>query len=301
MYSDIRKHKLFSYLVLIGFGLFLAAFVTALTVYFGEGSYAIVPIAMGFSMITSIITYYNSDKIVLKLNGARPATRQEDLELTNLLEGIVIATGLPKPKLYVIDDMSMNAFATGRNPENAVICVTKGLMSKLDKYELEAVLAHELSHIKNYDILLSTVVAVMVGFVVVIADMLTRSLFYRRRRSNNNNNGGAEGIIMIVSLVFIILSPISMKLMQLFMSRKREYLADASAIEITRKPDSLVSALAKISGDDDILEAANKSTSHMYFSEPVKKLNKDGKRKRSAFMSTHPLIEDRIKAIRELN
>jgi heat shock protein HtpX len=200
----------------------------------------------------------------------------------------------------VIDDMSMNAFATGRNPENAVICVTKGLMTKLDKYELEAVLAHELSHIRNYDILLSTVVSVMVGFVVVIADFMTRRLFFRRRRSSNNNSGGAEAILVVISLIFIILSPLFMKMMQLFMSRKREYLADASAVEITRNPDAMISALAKISGDDDILEAANKSTAHMYFSAPVKKLGARRKRK-SAFMSTHPLIEDRISALRKLN
>ncbi len=299
MYSDIRKHKTVSFLVLLGFGAFLALFVIALNFYFGDGSYAIVPIAMTFSILTSLITYYNSDKIVLKLNGARPATRDEDLELTYLLEGIVLATGLPKPRLYVIDDMSMNAFATGRNPENAVICVTKGLMKKLDKYELEAVLAHELSHIKNYDILLSTVVSVMVGFVVVIADFLTRSLFFRRRGSKNNNDSG-NVVIMLISLLFIILSPIFMKLMQLFMSRKREYLADASAVEITRNPDAMINALKKISGDSDVLEAANKSTAHMYFSAPVKSLGKKRQNK-SSILSTHPAIADRIRALRNLD
>jgi len=300
VYSDIRKHKIMTFFIIIGFIAFLSFFIVALNIYFGEGSYAIVPIAMLFASIGAIGAYYNSDKIVLKLNGARPATREENLELVYLLEGIVIATNLPMPKLYVIDDMSMNAFATGRNPENAVICVTKGLMAKLDKYELEAVLAHELAHIKNYDILLSTIVSVMVGFVVVIADILTRRMFFgRRRRSSNSDNDGGNAILMVISLIFIILSPIFMKMMQMFMSRKREYLADASAVEITRNGDAMISALAKISGDDDILEAANKSTAHMYFSAPVKSLNK--KKKKSSLMSTHPLIKDRITAIKELD
>ena len=251
-----------------------------------------IPIALVFSILPAIISYYNCDKMVLGLNGARPATREQDLQLSVILENLCIASGLPKPKLYVIQDGSPNAFATGRNPENAVICVTTGLLEKLNKYELEGVIAHELSHIKNYDILLSTVVSVFVGFVVILSDFFTRIAF-RGSRNRDDDNGG-NAIVAIIAILFLILSPIFATLMQLAISRKREYLADASAIEITRNPDGLISALQKISGDPDILEAANKSTAHMYISNPLKE-------KKSDLWSTHPAIEKRIEALRNIN
>jgi len=293
MYSAINKQKVSTFFVVLGFTLFVAAFVYAISLYFGAGSLFIVPIALGIASISSLVIYYNSDKIVLKLNGARFATDEEDRQLRLLLEGIVLATGLPEPRLYVIDDMSMNAFATGRNPENSVICVTKGLMEKLDKYELEAVLAHELSHIKNYDILLSTVIAVMVGFIVVIADMLRRLVFTRRRGSSRKG----ELIGYILLLIFALLSSVFAKMIQFFISRKREYLADASAVEITRNKDAMISALQQLRGDHDVLEVANKSTLQLYIVEPVKRLKI---KEKSNLFSTHPSIRQRVEAINNL-
>ncbi len=248
-----------------------------------------IPIAVVGAVVPAIISYNNCDKIVLSLNGARPATREQDLLLSNLLDNMCIASGLPRPKLYVINDGSPNAFATGRNPENAVICVTTGLLEKLDKYELEGVLAHELSHIKNYDILLSTIVSIFVGFVVILSDWFTRWSF---RRSSNNDN--KNPIFVIIGLLFLVLSPIFATLMKLAISRKREFLADASAIEMTRNPDGLISALQKIALDPDVLEAANKSTAHMYISNPLKD-------KTSDLFSTHPSTEKRIEALRHIN
>lgn len=248
-----------------------------------------IPIAVVGAVVPAIISYKNCDKIVLSLNGARPATREQDLLLSTVMDNMCIASGLPRPKLYVINDASPNAFATGRNPENAVICVTTGLLEKLDKYELEGVIAHELSHIKNYDILLSTIVSIFVGFVVILSDWFTRWSFRRSSNSNNKNP-----IFVIIGILFLILSPIFATLMKLAISRKREFLADASAVEMTRNPDGLISALQKIALDPDPLETANKSTAHMYISSPFKD-------KTSDLFSTHPSTEKRIEALRHIN
>lgn len=250
-----------------------------------------------FAIVSTWSSYYYSDKIVLKLNNARPATREEDLKLVNILDSLVISAGLPeKPQLYVIEDAQPNAFATGRNPKHAVICVTTGLLEKLDYYELEGVLAHEMSHIKNYDILLSAVVSVMVGFVVILSDWFTRISFYGGRRGrdgDNDNNGNA--IVMLIGLIFLILAPIFGQLMQLAISRKREFLADATAIEFTRNPDGLISALEKISADPNELKVANKATENMYIANPFR-----NKKKSSDLWSTHPSTEARIEALRNL-
>jgi heat shock protein HtpX len=255
-------------------------------------------IALAFSIISSWSSYYYSDKIVLKLNNARPATKEENLQLVNILDSLVIAAGLPnKPELYVVEDAQPNAFATGRNPEHSVICVTTGLLKKLEYYELEGVIGHELAHIKNYDIRLSAVVTVMVGFVVMLSDMFSRYLFWggNHRRSNDKDNGNA--ILMLIGLIFLILSPIFGKLMQLAISRKREFLADATSVEFTRNPEGLISALEKISNDPNELQTANNSTSHMYIANPFRK---NGKKKSSNIWSTHPSTEDRIEALRNL-
>ena len=208
-----------------------------------------------------------------------------------------ISAGLQeKPQLYVIEDAQPNAFATGRNPKHAVICVTTGLLEKLEYYELEGVLAHEMSHIKNYDILLSAVVSVMVGFVVILSDWFTRISFYGGRRGrdrDNDNNGNA--IVMLIGLIFLILAPIFGQLMQLAISRKREFLADATAVEFTRNPDGLISALEKISADPNELKVANKATENMYIANPFR-----NKKKSSDLWSTHPSTEARIEALRNL-
>ena len=252
-------------------------------------------IALIFSIISAWSSYYYSDKIVLSLNKARPATREENLQLVNILDSLVVASGLGvTPKLYVVEDDQPNAFATGRDPEHSVICVTTGLLEKLNYYELEGVIGHELGHIKNYDIRLSAVVTVMVGFVVMLSDMFSRYMFWggNRRRSNDNKNGNA--IFMLIGLIFLILSPIFGKLMQLAISRKREFMADATSVQFTRNPDGLISALIKISQDPNELKTANNSTAHMYISNPFRN------KKSSSIWSTHPSTEDRINALKNL-
>ncbi len=296
MFEDIKKNKIKSWFIVLLFLAFIAVIVYYICMALDLGELSII-IAIIFAIVSTWGSYYYSDKIVLKLNNARPATREEDLKLVNILDSLVISAGLPeKPQLYVIEDAQPNAFATGRNPKHAVICVTTGLLEKLDYYELEGVLAHEMSHIKNYDILLSAVVSVMVGFVVILSDWFTRISFYGGRRGrdgDNDNNGNA--IIMLIGLIFLILAPIFGQLMQLAISRKREFLADATAIEFTRNPDGLISALEKISTDPNELKVANKATENMYIANPFR-----NKKKSSDLWSTHPSTEARIEALRNL-
>lgn len=296
MFEDIKKNKIKSWFIVLLFLAFIAVIVYYICMALDLGELSII-IAMIFAIVSTWGSYYYSDKIVLKLNNARPATREEDLKLVNILDSLVISAGLPeKPQLYVIEDAQPNAFATGRNPKHAVICVTTGLLEKLDYYELEGVLAHEMSHIKNYDILLSAVVSVMVGFIVILSDWFTRISFYGGRRGrdrDNDNNGNA--IVMLIGLIFLILAPIFGQLMQLAISRKREFLADATAVEFTRNPDGLISALEKISADPNELKVANKATENMYIANPFR-----NKKKSSDLWSTHPSTEARIEALRNL-
>lgn len=301
MFESIKKNKIESAVII---GIFILA-ITLIVYYICNalnlGTFSIV-IALIVSIASSWGSYYYSDKIVLSLNKARPATKEEDLQLVNILDSLMVASGLPiKPKLYVVDDAQPNAFATGRNPENAVVCVTTGLLEKLDYYELEGVLAHEMSHIKNYDIRLSCVVSVMVGFIVMISDLFSRMLFWgglRGRDSDSNSKG--NGILMIIGLVFLILSPIFGSLMQLALSRRREFLADSTAVEFTRNPEGLISALEKLENDPNQLETANSATANMYIVNPFKKDTKEGKKKTSSIWSTHPSTADRIEALRNL-
>ena len=296
MFEDIKKNKIKSWFIVLLFLAFIAVIVYYICMALDLGELSII-IAMIFAIVSTWGSYYYSDKIVLKLNNARLATKEEDLKLVNILDSLVISAGLQeKPQLYVIEDAQPNAFATGRNPKHAVICVTSGLLEKLDYYELEGVLAHEMSHIKNYDILLSAVVSVMVGFIVILSDWFTRISFYGGRRGrdrDNDNNGNA--IIMLIGLIFLILAPIFGQLMQLAISRKREFLADATAIEFTRNPDGLISALEKISADPNELKVVNKATENMYIANPFR-----NKKKSSDLWSTHPSTEARIEALRNL-
>lgn len=287
--ESVKKNKISSFFIVSLFIIVIMVGVYAVCMYNDLGVYSI-PIALVFAIVPTIISYYNCDKMVLAINHARPATREQDLQLSVILENLCIASGLPKPKLYVIEDKSPNAFATGRNPQNAVICVTTGLLEKLDKYELEGVVAHEMAHIKNYDILLSTVVSVFVGFVVILSDWFSRFTF----RKNNNSENKSNGIMAIIAIVFLILSPLFATLMQLAISRKREFLADATSVEFTRNPDGLISALKKISEDNTVLNVANRSTAHMYITNPFKDKRKD-------LWSTHPSIERRIDALKGIH
>lgn len=260
-----------------------------------------IAIALIFSILSSFVSYYNSDRIILSVTKARPATEEEDRKLVHIFESIMISSGLPcQPKLYVVDDAQPNAFATGRNPEHAIICVTTGLLEKLDYYELEGVIAHEMGHIRNYDILLSAVVTVMVGFIVMLSDMFSRFSFrHSRRRSSDDDNSSLSIILMLIGLIFLILGPIFAKIMQMAISRKREFMADATAIEITRNPQGLISALKKLDSDSNELKVANNATSHMYIVNPFK--NKSGKKaKKAGLFDTHPSIEERIQALENL-
>ena len=300
MFETIRKNKIES-------GVIIAIFIIVITliVYYicnalELGAFSII-FALIFSIASAWGSYYYSDKIVLSLNRARPATKEENQKLVNIFDSLMIPSGLTvKPKLYIVEDNQPNAFATGRNPENAVVCVTTGLLEKLDYYELEGVLAHEMAHIKNYDIRLSCVVSVMVGFIVMLADLFSRLVFWGGLKDNDSDNNNGNGILMLIGLVFLIISPIFGSLMQLALSRRREFLADSTAVEFTRNPEGLISALQKLEDDPNQLETANSATANMYIVNPFKKNTKEGKKKSTSIWSTHPSTADIIEALRNL-
>lgn len=252
----------------------------------------ILVIAVLFSVGMSFTSYWYSDKIVLKMSGAQEIKKEESLELYRLVENLCITAGLSLPKIYIINDPSLNAFATGRNEEHAVIAVTTGLLEILDRSELEGVIAHELSHIGNRDMLLSTVVVILVGLVVLLSDMFLRWTFWGRR-GDDDRGGNLKAIMFVIGIILAILSPLFANLMQLAISRKREFLADTSGALLTRYPEGLAKALEKISSSPLQLKSANKATAHLYIASPFKK-------KVSRLFLTHPPIEDRIKALREM-
>jgi heat shock protein HtpX len=253
-----------------------------------------------FSVFYSLISYFFSTNITLAISRAHEVDRQENQQLYNLVENLAITAGIPTPKIYIIDDTALNAFATGRNPQNSVIVFTSGILEKLDKTELEGVAAHELSHIGNYDVRLMTLVVVLVGVLTLLADFFLRFSFFGGRRKGRSSEGGQiQAIFMIAGIVLAILSPIIATLIQLAVSRKREYLADASGALLTRYPAGLASALEKISQDTEALEAANKATAHMYIENPLRN-NKSGVGWFAGLFNTHPPIEDRIKRLREM-
>lgn len=254
--------------------------------------------AVVFSVLMSFFTYWYSDKIVLGLSKAKEVKKRENLELYRLVENLCIAAGLPQPKIYIIEAQQPNAFATGRDPEHAVIAVTRGLLEKLEKKELEGVLAHELSHIGNRDILLGTVVVILVGIVALLSHWFLRISFFggvRRRDSK----GQAGVIILILGILAIILAPLAAKIIQLAVSRRREFLADASGALLTRYPEGLARALGKISRDQTALKVASNATAHLYISSPFR-----GKQSKNWFIKlflTHPPVEARMKALREMS
>lgn len=247
-----------------------------------------------FSVLMSVGSYWWSDKIVLSMSGARPVAFEDNKELYRIVENLAITAGLPMPKIYTIDDTAMNAFATGRDPEHGVICFTTGILSRLDKAEIEGVAAHELSHIGNRDTLISTVVVILVGFVALLADWFRHWAFFGGNRDRESDSR-LQVIFLVVAIVLSILAPIAATLMQLAISRKREFLADASGALLTRYPEGLASALQKLSGDTEPLEAANRATASLYIANPFK-----GNKVAKLFM-THPPMEERIAALRDMN
>jgi len=287
-HSDSNKRK--TWFLLSAFLVFVVAIGYLLSVFFEEP--IILYIAAFVSFFSAIFSYWFSDKIVLSMSNAHELKFEENKEIYRLVENLCITVGLPVPKIYVIYDPAPNAFATGRNPQNAVIALTTGLIEKLERSELEGVIAHELSHIKNYDILLATLTIILVGTIVILSDMLSRSAFYRNRDSDNKNS---NLIFVLLAILVSILAPLFAYLMQFAISRKREFLADADGALITRYPEGLASALEKISQDPNKLRAVNKATAHLYISSPLKEKKKGFFAK--AFM-THPPVEDRINALR---
>ena len=283
-----RTWILFSlfFIVIIGLGWFLSYYFNDQLILF---------IAVFISIFMSFISYWFSDKIILAISRAKPLEHNENPELYHVVENLCITAGLPLPKIYVISDPAPNAFAAGRNPKNAVLAVTTGILGALDRNELEGVIAHELSHIGNRDILIQTIVVVLVGAISMIADMFVRGRFFRGKRSDNGNGGQIGAILMIVGVVFLILSPLIAKLIQLAISRKREYLADASGALLTRYPEGLANALEKISRNPNPLKAANRATAHLYITNPLK--NKGLPK----LFSTHPPVEERIKRLRAMS
>jgi heat shock protein HtpX len=256
--------------------------------------------AVVFAVLLSIGSYYAGDSLVLAASGAHQVTAGAQPQLMNVVEEMRIAAGIPMPRVYLIEDSAPNAFATGRDPDHASIAVTTGLLDKLDREELQGVIAHELSHVRNLDIRFALLVGVLVGGIALLADLLLRYTFFfggGRRRSNDRGGGGAaQAIVLVLALVLAILAPIAARLVQLAVSRQREYLADASGVELTRNPVGLEHALARISSDAEVLEVANRSTQHMYIVNPIKKFEA---RSRGLF-STHPPTVDRINRLRQL-
>jgi len=264
---------------------------------YGDSSFIV--IAVVFSLFMNFFSYWFSDKIVLAMSGAHPIKKGEDLEFYRIVENLCITAGLKMPKLYMINDPSPNAFATGRNQEHAAVAVTSGLRKILDKNELEGVIAHELSHIGNKDILISTIIVILVGFVALMSDFFIRAQFFRGRRDNREGGGQAQLVMMLVGILLAILAPIAATLIQLAISRKREFLADASGALLTRYPEGLASALEKISNSQIPLRRTNKATAHLYISSPLKGGQSAGWL--AKLFMTHPPAEERVKILRGMD
>ncbi|MCK5510342.1 M48 family metallopeptidase [Candidatus Parcubacteria bacterium] len=295
-HSDSNKRKTWFllsgfliFVILIGY-IFSVAMESPVILYF----------VVGFSMISAFISYWWSDKIVLSMSDAKLIKFEDNKELYRLVENLCITAGLPIPKIYIIKDTAPNAFATGRDPEHAVVAVTAGLLQKLDRSELEGVIAHELSHIGNRDILLATVVTVLVGVVVLLADWFMRWTFFGGARRSNKKGGQLQIIIIIAAIILSILAPFFAYMMQFAISRKREFLADADGALLTRYPEGLARALEKISADTEPLEVANRATAHLYISSPFEG-KRDRRSKKSFFKKafmTHPPVAERVAALR---
>ena len=300
MFVSIQRNKVKTVFIVLMVVFFLVTAVYFIANYFGMGMYAI-PIAVVIAIGSSWSSYHYSDRIVLSISGARPAGKVTERRVRDAMEGLCLAAGLPMPRVYIIDDKTANAFATGRDPYNAVVCVTTGLLEKMEYYELEAVLAHELAHIGNRDILLSTIVTVMVGIVTILSDFFLRTFLWGGRgRGGGRVSGKGHPILMVIGLIFVILAPIIGMLMKMLLSQNREYLADATAIQFTRNPDGLAGALRKLSMQECPVEKATNATSNLYIVDPFDSFEYVAGRGLAGLFSTHPPIEKRIQAIRNL-
>jgi heat shock protein HtpX len=291
LYTQQTKNVEKTWLLMTIFFVIVIAIGWFFSIYYGNPN--ILYFFVAFSILMNIFSYWYSDKIVLKLAGAKVAIKEDNFDLYTIVENLSITAGLPMPKVYIVTDPAPNAFATGRNKEHAVVCVTTGLLAILNKTELEGVIAHELSHVGNRDMLLSTVVVVLVGFISILASVFRNSLFFGGGRRNNDGEEGT--ILMAIGIILSILSPIVAVLIQLAISRKREFLADASGALLTRYPEGLASALQKISQYSQPMVHQSGAIAHLYIADPTGG-SKFGKKVSNLF-STHPPIEERIKAL----
>ncbi|MBI3750107.1 MAG: zinc metalloprotease HtpX [Chloroflexi bacterium] len=267
---------------------------------YAEGGLVVTVGALLLGLLLTAGSYFAGDQLVLATSGAKEVDAQSAPQLMNVVQEMAIAAGTPMPKVYIIDDTAPNAFATGRDPQHASVAITTGLLQKLDREELQGVLGHELSHVRNFDIRFGLLVAVLVGSIALLADFFLRFTFWgggRRSSRDDRGGGGLQAIIFVVAIVLAILAPIIARFVQLAVSRQREYLADASSVELTRNPAGLERALAKIAADQEVLEVANRATAHLYFTNPIKKFEE----RSSSMFSTHPAIVDRINRLRQLS
>jgi heat shock protein HtpX len=307
VYDQVTANKRRSALLVAGFVLFVALVAVAFSALVRAGPVGIV-VAVLVAVGLSIGAYWTSDAVALRISRAQPASPEEHPRLHNIVEGLCIASGLPKPRLYVVDDPAPNAFATGRNPRHAAVAVTTGLLDKLNRMELEGVLAHELSHIKNYDVLVSTLAVTMVGVVALLADIGIRAQWWGMGRSThqgfdrrNGGNGGPGAILLVLGLVLLVAAPVIGRVMQLAVSRRRETLADVSGIEMTRYPPGLISALEKLRDDSTVVHATSHATAHLWIEEPAAQTPAEGRLTRvNRLFQTHPPIEERIALLREM-
>lgn len=295
IYQNIGSNKRSTVVIVVLFVVVISFLAWFVGDYFFDGSgISFLGFALIFSGISGLFSYYTSDSLVLAISRAKEVTKQEAPDLHNLVENMCIASGISKPKVYIINDSSMNAFATGRDPKHSSICFTTGIIQRLEKRELEGVVAHEMSHIGNFDTRLMCIVSVLVGTVSLLSNWMTRGFFFKGRRRSSNSSGELGGILFLVGLMLLILSPLISTLIKVAINRKREYLADSTAALITRYPKGLAEALRKISQDTEILEAANSATAHMYIADPVRTGLKSSI---STLFDTHPPIEERIRRL----
>lgn len=294
-YTEQSKNIRKTWFLMIGFLLLVIAVGYGIAWYLGDP--AILYVAVVFALVMNVFSYWKSDKLVIKLTGAKPITREAYPDYWNVVENLSITAGLPMPKVYVVDDPSPNAFATGRNPENSAVAATTGLLSILDRTELEGVMAHELSHIGNRDMLVSTVAVVLAGFIAIVADFFMRAMLF----GGGDRDSRASLLFLVLGIVGIILAPIAAQMIQLAISRKREYLADASGALLTRYPEGLASALEKISTHAQPMKKANTATAHLFISDPFGKESRGIRHRIATLFQTHPPAQDRINILRKMD
>ncbi|MBU0978886.1 M48 family metallopeptidase [Patescibacteria group bacterium] len=294
-YQLVASNKRKSFLVVTFFIVFIGLVSYVMAIGFGYGL-DMVGLALIMAGVFSFVSYWWSDKIILGLSKAKPASRSQYFDFYTVTENLTHSQQLPMPQLYVIEDSAMNAFATGRSPKKAVVCATTGLLSRLNRSEIEGVVAHELSHVQNYDMLLMSLVTILVGFISLLADWMLRASFGRRRSSRDSSDNQLQVVFLVVGLVLALLSPLIANLIKLAISRRREFLADASGIAMTKNPQGLVKALTKISQDTEPLEVANKATAHLYITDPLKN-SKSMVGWLAGLFQTHPPVEERITAL----